>query len=140
MDDLVQLQIAAMPVRDRIPADKPLAERIAFAMRYVLEHEDLFWISYRVDDDLKLRTALAAVMLAGNKEDRMAIKKALEPLKMLSAVAQGIPVNFDAFKDYADVLPLMQMWLDSKEKTKTSRLANLDANATLRRSEENGSD
>jgi hypothetical protein len=112
---MLEIQIAAGPVRDQIPADKPLAERVAFAMRYVREHEsDLFWMSYDANDDLKMQTALAAVMLAGNEEDREAIGRAMKPLKMLSAAMSGIPVDFTSLEDYADVLPLLKMWKESE--------------------------
>ena len=112
--DLMELQIAASPVVDRIPKDKPLTERVAFAMRYVREHErDLFWLSYDANDDLKMRTALAAVMLAGNEEDKDAITRAMKPLRMLSAAMSGIPVDFAALEDSADILPLIKMWQES---------------------------
>jgi hypothetical protein len=91
---MIEIQIAATPVRDRIPVDKPLTERLLFAMRYVREHEDLFFLSARVTDDLKFRTALAAVMLAGSEDDGLVIERSLKPLKMLSAATQGIPVDF----------------------------------------------
>lgn len=112
--DMMEIQIAAAPVRDAIPTDKPLPERINFAMRYVREHErDLFWMSYDANDDLKMRTALAAVMLAGNEEDRDAITRAMKPLKMLSAAMSGIPVDFSALEGLEDVLPLLKMWKES---------------------------
>ena len=113
--DLMELQIAASPVVDQIPKDKQLAERVAFAMRYVREHErDLFWMSYDANDDLKMRTALAAVMLAGNEEDKDAITRAMKPLRMLSAAMSGIPVDFAALEGTEDVLPLIKMWHDSQ--------------------------
>lgn len=73
---MMELQIAASPVRDAIPKDKPLTERIAFACRYVRKNErDLFWMSPRVTDDLMFRTALAGVMMAGDDSDRDIIKR-----------------------------------------------------------------
>ena len=120
--DMIELQIAAAPVRDQIPADQPLAERIAFAMRYVREHEDsLFWMSYEVNDDLMMRTALAAVMLAGNEDDRDAISRALKPLKMLNAAMQGIPVDFSALDASDDLLSLVKMWKESASSSTTAR-------------------
>ena len=120
--DLMEIQIAASPVCDKIPADKPLAERIAFAMRYVREHEgDLFWMSYDANDDLKMRTALAAVMLAGNEADREAIAKGMQPLKMLSAAMSGIPVDFSALESLGDVLPLLKIWKESDPSAPSSK-------------------
>lgn len=34
-DDTLEIQLAATPARRAIPADKPLLERVQFAMRYV---------------------------------------------------------------------------------------------------------
>lgn len=116
--DMMEIQIAAAPVVDQIPKDKPLAERVDFAMRYVRKHErDLFWMSYDANDDLKMRTALAAVMLAGNEDDREAITRAMKPLQMLNAAMSGIPVDLSSLEDYADVLPLIKMWKDSAPAT-----------------------
>lgn len=114
--DMMELQIAAAPVRDRIPADKTLTERLTFAMRYVREHErDLFWMSANANDDMQFRTALAAVMLAGNDEDRGAIERSMKPLRMLSAAMSGIPVDLGSLLDDADeLLPLMKLWHESK--------------------------
>lgn len=111
--DMIELQIAAAPVRDHIPADKPLVERLQFAMRYVRKHADnLFWMSVNVNDDSKFRTALAAVMLAGSDEDRDVIERSMKPLLMLSAAMQGIPVDFGAF-EAEGTLPLMKLWHES---------------------------
>lgn len=113
--DTIELQIAATPVRDHIPNGKPLPERVSFAMRYVREHErDLFWMTARTTDDLMMRTALAAVLMAGDDSDRDVIKRSLKPLQMLSAAMSGIPVDFGAMEMSDDLIPLMKLWDESK--------------------------
>lgn len=115
-DDILEIQLAATPARRAIPADKPLAERVQFAMRYVRANErDLFFMSANPSDDLKFRTALAAVMLAGNDEDRDILNRSLQPLRMLSAMVSGIPVDLSQFTVPDDVLPLMKLWHESEE-------------------------
>jgi hypothetical protein len=110
------LQIAAASMRDQIPADKSLTERLQFAMRYVRRHGDsLFWMEGRVNDDDRLRTALAAVMLAGSEEDKDAITRSLKPLQALSAAMSGIPVDFDAMGWDDDLIPLVGLWHESAE-------------------------
>ena len=113
-DDLMQVQIAAAPVQIQIPKDMPLKERVEFAMRYVLEHDDLFFMSARVDDGMKFRTALVAVMLAGDEADREVITRSMKPLKMLSAAMEGVPVDWTAFEMTEDMLPLMLMFNAAK--------------------------
>jgi hypothetical protein len=112
--DMLEIQIAMTGVHG-IPADKPLPERLAYAMRYVREHEDdLFFMSHAVNDDLMMRTALAAVMVAGDEADKDIIARSLQPLKMLSAAMQGIPVDFSAMGMSDDLVPLMKIWNESK--------------------------
>lgn len=112
---MMELRIAATPVIKRIPADKPLPERVQFAMDYVRKHKhDLFWMSAKPDDDMMFRTALAAVMLAGNDEDRDVIARSMQPLKMLSAALSGVPVDFGAMPTDEDLLPLMKFWRDGE--------------------------
>ena len=114
--DLTELAIAAMPIRDLVPKDKPLVERIKFAMSYIRKHKDeVFWMSYQVNDDKQIRTALAAVMMAGSDEDRILIKRSIKPLQMLSAAIQGIPVNFGAMETSEDLIPLIKLWHESEK-------------------------
>lgn len=114
--DMMEIQIAATVVKNRIPADKPLVDRLDFAMRYAREHErDVFFMSGRITDDLMFRTALAAVMLAGDENDRDIITRSMQPLRMLSAAMSGVPVDFSQMDDSADLLPLMKMFHESAE-------------------------
>lgn len=113
--EMLELQLAVAPVRAAIPADKTLTERLQFAMRYVRDHErDLFWMSARTTDDTKFRTALAAVMLAGSEEDKSVIERSMKPMRMLSAVMQGIPVDFGDIPADEDLLPLIKLWHESE--------------------------
>ena len=105
----IELTIAANAVK--VDSDKPLKERIQGAMRYVRDHEhDIFWMSGRVNDDMRLRTALGAVLLKATESERDIISRSLKPLKMLAAAAQGIPVDFGALEQSDDLLPLLGMW------------------------------
>mgnify|MGYP001580350807 CR=1 FL=1 len=115
-DDTIALQIAVSTMRDEIPADKSLTERVQFAMRYVRQNEhDLFWMVGKADDDLRLRTALAAVMVKCSEKDKDIIERSIKPLKMLSAAAQGIPVDFSAMEITDDLLPLIKLWHESEK-------------------------
>jgi hypothetical protein len=113
--DMLELQIAAAPIRDRIPKDEPLPDRISYAMRYVRQHErDLFWMTGKPSDDFMFRTALAAVMLAGSDDDRTTIKESMRPLKALSAAISGVPVDMvAALANAENVIPLLKLWHDS---------------------------
>jgi hypothetical protein len=116
MTDMIELQISAAGVHG-IPAGKPLSERLAFAFRYVREHErDVFWMHGRTvrDDDL-FRTAIAAVLIDGSDADRDIIEKSMRPLKMLNAAASGVPVDWTAFTLDDDVLPLMKIFQESQK-------------------------
>lgn len=111
----MELQLAVAAIRPSIPKDKPLAERVAAALRYARENESsVFWMSHRVTDDLILRSALAAVMVEGDDDDKEMITRSLQPMKMLAAAMQGIPVDFSQL-DTDNILPLVQMLNDSKK-------------------------
>jgi hypothetical protein len=114
LNDLRGWQIAAMYVAG-IPKNKPLPERLDFAMRYVRKHEaEVFWMTGRPNDDLKFRTAIAAVMLAGSDEDKNTITRSMAPLKALSAMMAGVPVNMEAaLAGTEDCIPLIKLWHDS---------------------------
>ena len=113
MNDMA-INIAVTLMRDKIPLDDPLADRVRFAMRYAKEHKhDLFWMVGNASDDLMLRTALASVMVTGNEDDKDMIKRSIMPLKMINAAAQGIPVNFEDIDD--DILPIMKLWSEATD-------------------------
>ena len=115
MNNSMEITIAVSTMKDQIPKDATLKERLAFAMAYVIKHErDLFWMSYKIDDDLLFRTALAAVMITGNESDQDIITRSLQPLKMLAAAVSGIPVDFTQLESGDDLLPLMAMFKDAK--------------------------
>jgi hypothetical protein len=112
----MNLILAAVPVRDKIPPDCSLKDRLLFAMRYVREHErDLFWMVGNADDDMKLKTALAAVYQAGDENDQDIIARSVKPLKLLSLAAEGIPIDFSGIELSDDLLPLVGLWHESAE-------------------------
>jgi hypothetical protein len=110
----VELAIAVTAMRNVIPADKSLEDRIAFAFRYAREHEaSIFWMSHRVTDDLLFKTALGAVMEAATEDEREQITHSLKPLKALSALLSGVPVDLSAV-DMENLLPLRKLFDESK--------------------------
>lgn len=111
----VGLQIAVTLIRDALPGDLSLKERLSFAMRYARENEhDLFWMFGSTTDDTKLRTAIAAVMVGGTDEEKELITESLKPLKMLEAAMNGVPVDFGALDNMPDnLIPIIELWHES---------------------------
>lgn len=115
MSDMMELQIAAMSMRDKVPKDGPLPDRIRAAMVAVrtAPEGDVFWMSSRApNDDTKFRTALAAVMLSGSEDDRRVITNSMKPLQALSAAMTGLPIDLERVLEsaQADDIPLMKLW------------------------------
>ncbi len=109
----IELTIPANVLRDRLPKDKPLEERVQFAMSHVRDpknEHDLFFMSGRVDDDLRFRVAIAGVMMGANEEERDRITRSLRPLQALSAAFAGVPVDLSALAADTDLLPLWKLW------------------------------
>jgi hypothetical protein len=111
----VGLQIAITLIRDKLPCDLSLEERLSFAMRYARENErDLFWMFGNTTDEMRLRAAIAAVMVGGTDEEKDLITESLKPLKMLSAAMSGVPVDFSALDGMPDnIIPIMELWNES---------------------------
>ena len=114
MNDVL-MQMAVTLIRNSLPDDLSLKERLSFAMRYARENEDnLFWMFGSTTDDMKLRVAIAAVMIGGTDEEKDLITESLKPLKMLSAAMSGVPVDFSALDDMPDnIIPIMELWNES---------------------------
>jgi hypothetical protein len=105
-----EMMIAVSSFRDDVPKDKPLEQRINWAMNHVRKNQrDIFWMSYEVNDDDMFRTVLAAVMLSASDEEKALITKSMKPLQALSAAMSGIPVDFGNV-DMDGILPLVEMW------------------------------
>lgn len=117
MDNMMEITLAVSSMKGQIPKERPLKERLAFAMNYVVKNErDLFWMSYKVDDDLLLKTALAAVMTEATESEKDIIARSLAPLKAFSAAITGVQVDFSALALTDDLLPLLGMFKDAKDK------------------------
>jgi len=102
-----------------IPADKTLEERLLYAFKRVHTHQrDIFWIvNQPLNDDIMFRTAVAAVGIAASKagkpEEVRLLEKSLKPLQALSALMEGIPVDFGRI-DIEGCIPLVKLWNEGK--------------------------
>lgn len=109
------LMIAITCIKGKLPKEKSLTERIIYAMKYAQEHEkDVFWMFGSVNDDIKIRASLGAVMAEGTEDERALIIESLKPLQALSAAISGIPVDFGSMELSEDLLPIMKLWQDSQ--------------------------
>src|SRR5580698_6807423 len=116
--DNLELTLAASAIKGNIPKDGPLADRVLAAMKCVRSHEhDIFWMCHSVNDDLRIRAALAGVLVEGNEQDRDVITRSLRPLRMLAAATQGIPVDFSQMETSDDLVPIIKLWHESGEKS-----------------------
>jgi hypothetical protein len=105
-----EMMIAVSSFRDDVPKDKPLEQRINWAMNHVRENQrDIFWMSHSISDGAMFQTALAAVMFSASEEEKSLITKSVMPLRALDAAMSGIPVDFGDV-DTEGILPLMKMW------------------------------
>lgn len=109
----ISLNIACSQIKAHVPADKTLTERLLFAMRHA-RTSDLFFMEGHVTDDDRFRAALGGVLLAGSEEDRDLITRSLKPLRALSALMDGVPVDFRAFEIDDDIIPLRKLWRESE--------------------------
>lgn len=88
-------------------------------MNYVLKNErDIFWMSYSVNEDFRIRVAIGAVMLGATEEEEHRIERSLRPLKLLSAAITGIPVDWTKFNVDDDMIPIMKIWHEVRSNSK----------------------
>ncbi len=107
-------QIAVSILANEVDNELPLEERFKETMKYMLENEsDIFFMMGRVDDTMKFKTALGAVMIKANDEEKEAITKSLAPLNALGAAMAGVPVDFENI-DMEGILPLHKWWIEIK--------------------------
>ena len=108
------ITIAGLHLETVLPKDLSLEDRLSFAMRYVREKSaELFWMCGKASDDLKLQTALFAVMVSGTKEEKELLEASMKPLKMLAAVVNGLPVNMDTSEYSDNLIPIIKLWFES---------------------------
>lgn len=107
----VELTIAANVISSHIPKAGTLEERLTSAMKYAREHEsEAFFMSGDPNDDLKVRSSIAAVMFNASEEEKDRIVRSLKPLQMMNAAMQGIPVDFSCLPTDDDLLPIIKIW------------------------------
>ena len=105
--DEVGLHIIASEMNDACKAEPDLLERIRIAMRGAQNH----WMV--TNEQEQFRGALAAAMLASSEDEKDRITRSLQPMKALSAMMSGVPVDFDAVAKSMgaeDLIPLKKMW------------------------------
>lgn len=110
---MIAIQMACTVLVHDIPPGLPLTERLAWAMERVHTHaRDLFFMT-GADDDLRFRTAVAAVLINANEEDKATITRSMAVINALSAMLSGVPVDIEQVymdNNPVDTLPLMKMF------------------------------
>jgi hypothetical protein len=104
------LMIAAMETR-AILKEKSFAtleEKLRAAMELTKDH----WMA--VDENERFQAAVGAVLCDASQEDKARIQAELQPLKMLGAAAQGIPVDFSQMVVPENPIGLMKLWHEVK--------------------------
>lgn len=102
--------ICALDIKGRIDHSLPLEQRIREAFKCSQD----FWMS--TDDNVRFSGALVAVAACCTEEDKALIVRSKKRLDALSAMLDGVPVDFD--KAMADpdepVLPLLRWYQDAQ--------------------------
>ncbi len=109
----VEMSIVAAEAKTACKDEPDLIERIKKAMRSARNH----WMV--LDPEIQLRGALAAALTESEGADRERLERSIERLKkasaILSALASGVPVDFDAVElpsdeDNAETIPILKLW------------------------------
>jgi hypothetical protein len=85
-----------------------LEERLKAAMRIAKGH----WLVVGEED--RFKAAVGAVMLLVSPDEKARIEETLAGMKMLAAMANGIPVDLTQIPIPANPLPLVKLWHEVK--------------------------
>lgn len=106
---MIAIQMACTVLVHDIPPGLPLTERLAWAMERVHTHaRDLFFMT-GADDDLRFRTAVAAVLINANEDEKATITRSMAVINAMSAIFSGVPVDVEQI-DTVNTVPLMQIF------------------------------
>jgi len=106
---MIAIQMACTVLVNDIPPGLPLTERLAWAMGRVHTHaRDLFFMT-GADDDLRFRTAVAAVLINANEDEKATITRSMAVINAMSAIFSGVPVDVEQI-DTVNTIPLMGMF------------------------------
>ena len=106
---MIAIQMACTVLVNDIPTGLPLTERLAWAMERVHTNaRDLFFMS-GADDDLRFRTAVAAVLINANDDEQATITRSMNVINAMSAIFNGVPVDVEQI-DTVNIVPLMQIF------------------------------
>lgn len=112
---MIAIQMACTVLVHDIPPGLPLVERLAWAMERVHTHaRDLFFMT-GADDDLRFRTAVAAVLINANEDENATVTRSMAVVNALSAMLSGIPVDVEQI-DTVNIIPLMKMFHEATMK------------------------
>lgn len=104
--------IAATEAQHKCGVEPNLERRIEKCMQAVQNS----WML--TDEESKFRAAILAALQLSNDDEKEKIREALEPLKILSALLSGVPVDMSAVKLPENPIRLRDIW--TKVTTKES--------------------
>ena len=110
MTEMVMVQIISAECQSIKESD--LSERIRQCMRLAYGH----WMT--TEEEVQFKGALAGAMLLSDEKDTELIVDSLKPLKALSALMSGVPVDMTRVLEDVDldkVIPLRKLWDDVKK-------------------------
>lgn len=113
MSDMVTLQICASPIKGEIKKEWSLKKKVTFAMKYALEHSEIYWMVGNATNDLKFRTAIAAVLLSDlSDEEKEMVNRSVAVVGKINAMFQhNMFGDIESITEEAkDVMPLIEMW------------------------------
>ena len=106
-DNLIMLVM--MEAGSAIKPDDSLEDRCRSAMKAAKNH----WMV--LDEDSQFKGAVAALYEQANEDEKVRIKAEFDSLKFLSAMLNGVPVDFDAIEPLENPVGLNKIWREVTE-------------------------
>lgn len=101
------MMIAIQEIRSSLDNSKPILENIKIAMKEAKNH----WLV--VNEEERFRSAIGAVLLVANEEQKQILTDEMKGLQIISALQSGIPVDIEAATQGLDTTKffgLLKIW------------------------------
>lgn len=120
----ITLQIYAIPIKEKMKKEWSLDKKIKFSMKYVLQHDSLYWMHGSVDNDYKFKVAISAVVLSDiSEEEKEKLSFSVGILNKVNAMFEhGLFGNAQELEELENkmrqAIPLMKYWKEIENKIK----------------------
>lgn len=108
MSEDVMIALMITETKGKIDNNQSIEERLKTAMKSTFNH----WMC--LDEQKQFDAAVASVFMTASDEEKGRLKNEIESIKILSAIIDGIPVDFEKFSKLENPIGIIKLWQEIK--------------------------